>query len=146
MAEEKARRRRLLIDPAFQGMFAVYAVATTLIMVPLFLAANFYFFNLFAHKAQSVGLPPEHELLLFVERQRTLMIVVFLLSTTLALMINVVFSYIFSNRIAGSLYRLKSVMNQTNDLAQAKEVVPRDADFFKDLYSAYNQLLERFRT
>lgn len=140
------RRKRLLINPQFQAVFALYAVVTTLLMVPIFIAANFYFFNLFSSKAQSLGLAPEHELLQFVERQHSLMIVVFIFATFVAIMMNVVFSYIFSNRIAGSLYRLTTEMNQTMDIAHASKINARKFDFFKDVYAAYNQLLDRLRS
>lgn len=139
------RRKRLLINPAFQGLFALYAVVTTLVMVPIFVAANFYFFNLFSVKARALGLPDEHELMQFVERQQTLVVVVFILATVLALVLNVILSYIFSNRIAGSLYRLKVVMNQTTDIESARKIHARKVDFFKDLYEAYNSLIDRLK-
>ncbi|MGZ3723945.1 MAG: hypothetical protein ACXVA9_13470 [Bdellovibrionales bacterium] len=140
------RRKRLLINPQFQAVFALYAIVTTLLMVPIFIAGNFYFFNLFSTKAHMLGLPPEHELLQFVDRQQTLMVVVFILGTFVAVSMNVVFSYMFSNRIAGSLYRLTTVMNQTMDVASANKIHSRKFDFFTDVYEAYNQLLDRLRS
>lgn len=72
------RRKRLLINPQFQALFALYAVVTTLLMVPIFFAVNYYFFNLFSAYALSLGLPPNHEILQFAARQQTLLVVVFL--------------------------------------------------------------------
>lgn len=143
MADKSFRRKRLLINPQFQAVFALYAAITTLLMVPIFVAANYYFFNLFANKAHSLGLPPEHKLLEFVEQQQTFMVVVFIMATCLALFINVISSYIFSNRIAGSMYRLTTVMNQAMDAETANKIHPRKFDFFKEVLEAYNQLIDR---
>lgn len=140
---ESLRRKRLLIDPMFQGVFALYAVISTIVLVPIFIAANFYFFNLFVAKARSLGLGDDHELFAFVDRQRSLIVVVFFAGTLLAIFINVVASYIFSNRIAGAMYRLRTEMAQARDWRSAQRIVPRKLDFFKDVTEAYNQLLER---
>ncbi len=139
------QRRRLLISPKFQGVFALYTLATTLYMIPIFIAANYYFFNLFARKAQSLGLPPEHELMRFVDSQQVLIVVVFVGVTAVVLSANLVLSYIFSNRIVGSLYRLTNGMNQANDLATATKVQPREADFFQEVLMAYNHFLDRIK-
>jgi len=142
---KNVRRKRLLINPQFQAIFAMYAVVTTLAMVPLFMVANFYFFTLFKGKAASLGLPPEHELVQFAERQQTLMIAVFIGATLLAVAINLVISYVFSNRIAGSMYRLTTEFNQTQHLSQASPIQPRQKDYFTEVTEAYNRLLERSR-
>lgn len=139
-------RKRLLVNPRFQALFALYAIGTTLLMVPIFIAANFYFFHIFFSKARLVGLPPDHELLQFVERQQMLMIAVFFGLTILAVLVNVVFSYIVSNRIAGSLYRLLTIMNQVTDIEGARKIQPRKWDCFQDLYKAYNQLVDRLKS
>jgi hypothetical protein len=130
------RRKRLLINPRFQAVFALYAILTTFVMVPIFVAANYYFFNLFAMKANSLGLPADHQLLQFVERQQKLMVVVFILATGLATMINVTLSYIFSNRIAGSMYRLTTTMNRSMNALNADKIHARKFDFFKEVYEA----------
>ncbi len=142
-SQESPRRKRLVIDPHFQAVFALYAVITTVVMVPVFLAANSYFFSLFASKAEAMGLPQDAELLNFVQRQQTLMIVVFICATILAIVINVIASYIFSNRIAGSMFRLKAALSQAKDFESAKKINPRKFDFFQDVTEAYNQLLDR---
>jgi len=140
---EVLRRKRLLINPQFQGRFALFAIVTTLLMVPIFIVANYYFFNLFAEKSRALGLPADHELMLFVERQQKLMALVFIGATLLAILINVVSSYFFSHRIAGSIFRLTSSMNQATDIRSAKTIQPRDEDFFQETHEAYNRLIER---
>lgn len=144
--EAGKNRRRLLINPRFQTVFALYAISTTLFMAPYFIVANYYFFNLFAKKAQSLGYGPEHELVKFVDSQQVLLVVAFIVVMMIALSVNLVVSYIISNRIAGSLYRLTYIINQTTDLATAEKAHPRSKyDFFNDLLIAYNNLLDRLR-
>ena len=145
MIKQPARRKRLLINPAFQASFAVYAIVATLLMVPLFIFANYYFFNLFAQKALALGLPENHELLLFAERQEVLMRFAFLIATVVAIAINVIGAYIFSNRIAGSMYRLTNEMNQVMDLKGANPIGYRKKDHFGEVYEAYNQMLVRLK-
>jgi hypothetical protein len=139
------RRKRLLINLKFQALFALYAVVTTLIMVPFFVVANYYFFNRFDEKASAIGLPPSHEIVQFVKRQQTLMVVVFIFATVFVILVNMIVSYIVSNRIAGSMYRLTTAMNQANDIASAEKIHPRRHDFFTEVLEAYNQLLDRSR-
>jgi hypothetical protein len=139
------RRKRLLINPLFQAVFALYTFATTLLMVPIFFAANFYFIHKFAETAEKLGLAPDNQLLQFVRHQQTLMTVVFIVATALALFINIVFSFIFSNRISGSIYRLTSEMNQTDDLNTARKINARKFDFFQETFLAYNQLMDRLK-
>lgn len=144
-SEVGRNRRRLLINPKFQTAFAVYAVISTLLLVPFFLVANSYFFDLFAKKAASLGLAPDHELVQFMDRQQALLVVVFLGFTILMVLVNIVVSYILSNRIAGSLYRVTNVMNQTTDLNNAGKAHPRNKDFFNEVLVAYNSLIDRLK-
>lgn len=144
-SESRSHRRRLLINPKFQMTFALYAIVSTLMLAPFFIAVNWYFFNLFANKARSLGLGPDHELLQFVDSQQVLIVVVFIGVTFLAIMVNLVISYMISNRIAGSLYRLTYIMNQTTDLSAAEKAHPRKYGFFNEVLVAYNQLLDRLK-
>jgi len=146
MNKKTPRRKRLLISPRFQTLVAVHAVITTLLIVPIFFVVEFYFFNLFILKAQAAGLPPEHELIQFMDRQRSLMVVLLCIATLLGILINLICSYIFSNRIAGSMYRLTTSFNQTLDIAHAEPIQSRKWDFFSEVFEAYNRLLERSRS
>src|SRR4051812_20214248 len=116
MSKQPTRRKRLLINPRFQASFALYAIVATLLMVPLFFFANYYFFNVFAEKVLALGLSENQELLQFAERQEVLMRLSFTFATLLAMAINVIAAYVFSNRIAGSMYRLTNEMNQVMNL------------------------------
>lgn len=144
-SKKDPRRKRLLIDPQFQAVFACYAAILTIIMVPVFFLGNIYFFRLFEQKVNSLNLPNGTEILEFAERQQKLMVVVFIGATILAVLINVIVSYIISNRIAGSMYRLRTSMNQADNFANAQRIEPRKADFFQEVTKAYNQLLDRSR-
>jgi hypothetical protein len=137
------RRKRLLVDPKFQALFAIYTVATTVIVLPIFIAVDLYFFNLFAFKAREIGIPADSELFNFVGRQQLLIFFVFSGASLLAIVFNVFVSYVVSNKIAGTMYRLKNAFNQAEDLKSAKKITPRKFDFFRDVVDAYNALVDR---
>src|SRR4051812_16040070 len=108
------KRNRYLIDPKFQLGFMKKAITAALAVIFVLFAANWYFFWKFRTLGLALQLPPEHVYFQFIQRQMTMMGVIFLVTALVVLLVIVMGGLILSNRIAGPIYRICTSVQEMN--------------------------------
>ncbi|MBT3984116.1 MAG: methyl-accepting chemotaxis protein [Bacteriovoracaceae bacterium] len=137
------KRKVLLINPRFQLIFLLYILVCAVLIIGIFSIGNLLFFKGFMDTGMSLGLAKEPSFFEFVSAQRQSMNT-FLLS--LSLMVTAVMGIIglyISHRVAGPLYRLKIHMDQISEGGERTGVKFRKGDFFTELASSFNKMIEK---
>ena len=132
-------RKILVINKSFQYRFLLFTFTV------LFVTAIFLFFSKFQKIGNTIGLSTDHIFFRFISEQQETMNIVFLITI---LVVTILFGFLglmFSNWIAGPLYRLNRHMS---DIAQGKDIGPvkfRNNDFFPELVISFNQMIKKLK-
>ncbi len=99
-------RRVFLINPPFQKRFIAYTAGIGLGVIGIFYVANTYFFWRLYEQGKRIGLQPGHPFFNFVDGQRFVMDMIFLITSAVVLSVVLLYGLRMSNRIAGPIYHL----------------------------------------
>jgi methyl-accepting chemotaxis protein len=136
------KRRLILINKSFQLKFFLWFFASVSLLNFFFYMTIVYLFSSFVEMGAAVGLSGDNPYFSLIAEQKERMSIVFGGSYFIEVVILMVFSYIFSHRIAGPIHRLKIWLG---DVAQGKEVQAlsfRKEDFFSELPEVVNRAIE----
>lgn len=138
-------RKILIINKSFQYRFLLFMFTVLFVTAVSFYAAIYLFFWKFQKIGNSIGLSSDHVFFKFISEQQDSMNMVFLITILIITILFGLLGIIFSNWIAGPLYRLNRHMT---DIAQGKDLRPvkfRNNDFFPELSDSFNQMISRLR-
>ncbi|WP_158320226.1 hypothetical protein [Bdellovibrio bacteriovorus] len=92
-----------------------------------------------------MGLENNHPYFLFVKEQKELMNNVFLSAYIIETVVLMIFSYIFSHRIAGPIHRMKMWLERISKGEDAGDLSFRKDDFFSELPELANKAVTRLK-
>jgi len=139
------RRKKLFINPKFQGKFMAYFISFSLTLIATFYFANLYFFYSFKQIGVQTGFPETHVFFKFLAEQQATMNIIFLITTVIALAAIVIGGLYLSHRIAGPLKRLENYFKKMEQNALPDNIKSRKNDFFPELFQALDQCIKRQR-
>ena len=135
-------RSNYLINPKFQwNIIRKFLALTFFNILSFYWIVHYFFFNL-ESKAKMIGLVKDHPFYLFLNEQKTLMILLFLIVSVLNISIIMVTGIFISQKIAGLMFRLKKFFNE-EDIKIAGRISFREDDYFLDLEDAVNNFVFR---
>jgi nitrogen fixation/metabolism regulation signal transduction histidine kinase len=139
------KRKKRLIEPRFQATVVLYSFALSLISLVVFYAGYcISFYRLI--DAGIDGVDVERNLSLFhtLSQQAAEISTVFIGTSVISLIVNVIFGIIFSHRLVGPLYRLKTHLSLCADQHTLKKVSFRKKDYFQDVADSFNQFTDTY--
>lgn len=138
-------RKVLIINRSFQYRFLLFMFTVLFVTAISFYTAIFLFFLKFQKIGDSIGLSSDHVFFRFISEQQQSMNVVFLITLIIVTIFFGFLGLIFSNWIAGPLYRLNRHMT---DISEGKEISPvkfRNNDFFPELAITFNHMIGQLK-
>jgi hypothetical protein len=142
MKHSNNQRKTFLIHREFQLSFIKHMLVLTLCVIAIFYAANLYHFWTLKQQGLSLGLPSTHVFFRFIREQQHTMDLLFLITSTAAMLTIIGFGLFLSHRVAGPLHRLKKYLESEDSFeSTSKPLKFRDGDYFGDIAAALNERL-----
>ena len=134
-------RKQYLINPKFQYSFMIYSGAFTLFCLGVFYFSSFYFFSELNQLGVDLKLPEDHIFFKFADLQQRNMTFILGGCTAFIAICQALFGLVYSNKIAGPLYRLTKNLKETKSETPVVPIMTRDKDYFPEVYEAYNHFV-----
>lgn len=138
-----SRRKRWLINPAFQLSFLGYTVGVSFVVGAIYYGATRYFFAEFASQAVEAGIPPGHIFFVFLDSQRATMDALFIISSVLILGVLTGLGLYLSNRVAGPIHNAQEYLLRVAAGQETGSLRFRKKDYFHELAEAINESLQK---
>lgn len=136
------KRRNYLVNPGFQLRFMFYVACGVLTGFAVIYITNLWYLNMLVEQGRELGLDPGSVYFEFVDHQRKLMNIAFLVVCTTVFAVLMVAGLLLSHKIAGPVYR---VQKYTREVIAGEEppgpVSLRKGDFFPELATIVNDLV-----
>lgn len=140
MTKATNKRKKFLIQPAFQISVIKHMTLLTVFVIMTFYSANLYHFWSLRERGLKLGLAPDHIFFEFLRSQQRTMDLIFIVTSIVVLAIIVGFGVFLSHRVAGPLHRLKTYLGE--DHSKTKYPLKfRKNDYFTDVADALNKRL-----
>lgn len=139
----KNRRRTFLINPEFQLRFIAFVSVLCSISGVVFLISNIVFFKRMRNLGVTFHIPPNNAYYTFLNQQEHQLSILFLISLLVMLVLSYILGLLFSHRVAGALYRIKTFLLQADKNGSHPELKLRKSDFFVDVADALNAFLRK---
>lgn len=133
-----SKRRKFLINEHFQLHFIGFATVLSLCACVLFYVAGEYFFDKYYGFAIDAGMRPADPFFKVLANMRMLLTYIFAFTSLLVVLVSVIGGLLFSNRVAGPMYRLRKHFEAVARGETWTDVAFRKGDYFEDLATAYN--------
>lgn len=137
--KKPSQRKKILINKPFQlqmSLLLTLWIATLAIIYPLIV------YTVFNSLASSVkDLQIEEVALMILEQNQIIFTKTILIYFAFSFLTFLLSLYV-SHKIAGPLFKLNSSMNDFSKTQKFKKIYFRKTDFFKELASSYNELME----
>lgn len=138
-------KRQFVVNEHFQYRFVLFAGMTGIVACTFFYAVTTYFFFRYHQMALDVGINASNPFFKVLANMQT-MLTVFFAGTTLAIIaFSTIAGLIFSNRVAGPLYRMREHFEKVSRGETLGGVSFREGDYFDDLAEAYNRQMDYIR-
>lgn len=137
------RRGILLINRRFQITFLVLLTLGALGILGISFGAKYYFVNQMVTLGKEVPLPPDHVYFQFIHQQQVALNAILLLTALVTLGFIFTYGLLFSNWIAGPIYRVCKELNSAKTWKDLDEINLRKKDYFQELADAINSLNSR---
>ena len=111
-------------------------------MLRCILLFQFYFFSELNQLGIDLNLPKDHIFFRFAELQQRNMTYILGGCTAFIVICQGLFGLIYSNKIAGPLYRLTKNLATTEKETPVTPIMTRENDYFPEVYAAYNHFVE----
>lgn len=136
-----------LINAHFQYRFMASIILLMIFSMAIIYGANFYFFETFITKGQSLNLPENHTFFILIRQQQEFMTKVFFGVAIILSTVTGVWGLFYSHRIAGPLYRLNLYFrNAAQDKdSKLRPVNFRENDFFQEVPEAINNYFDSLK-
>jgi hypothetical protein len=138
-------RRKLLINEHFQYRFILFAGGVALLACFLFYATASYFFAKYTSFAIEVGLRPSDPFFKVLFNMENLLTYMFAFTSAVTIVVSIVGGLMFSNRVAGPMYRLRMHCDKVARGETLEGVSFRDKDYFHEVAVAYNEQMSTIR-
>jgi hypothetical protein len=138
---DKNKRKKLLINPDFQINFMKNMIFLNLVICGVFYAANAYFFWQGRQLGQEIGLTPGHVFFRFLDEQQRSMNIISLITMIVVSFGIVMFGLVYSNRIAGPIYRLQKYCRERAEGTEQGNLYFRKNDYFKEVADSINHFV-----
>ena len=140
------RRKKLLINPRFQYRFLANMVCLNILVCSIFYIAQGYFFWKAKEIGHSIGLGSDHIFFEFINEQQGFMNMLFIGTAGLVSCLILGFGLIYSNRIAGPLYKLEKYLRAKTKGEFVGDVKFREKDNFQEVAVAINDYIHSQET
>lgn len=138
------KRSNYLINPKFQwDLIKKFILLTFFNILSFYWIVYYFFFNL-ESKAKIIGLVKDHPFYLFLDEQKLLMLILFLIVSIINISIIMLTGIFISHRVAGPLYRLQKFLEDEN-IKTAERISFRKDDYFLELEEALNKFIFRHK-
>jgi hypothetical protein len=138
-------RRQWLVEEHFQLHFIAFTTATAIAACLVFYGAASYFFSKYTSFAIEVGLRPSDPFFTVLRNMETMLTYMFAVTAFAVIVFTCVAGLVFSNRVAGPMYRLRMHMEKVARGETLDAVSFREKDYFHDIAATYNYQLEYLR-
>jgi len=145
MNRKKNLRRQYLINPRFQWALITFFSSLAFLTVLMNLYAFRLIFQKYRDNLFSLGLAPDHPMLLILEEQRQDMLRMVLSSSGLLFVFLLVGGVLVSHRIAGPIHRLRTHLEKILENPSGPRLTFRKNDYFQELAPLINTLAERLK-
>lgn len=148
MANNKApsyKRRNFMVNPEFQLTVIGFFCGLALVTVSIFFWSTKMIFHNFFEQAQSMGLPPNHVVVLYLQDNAKAMDRILITTSVLLFLFLTIGGLILSHQIAGPIYRLRKHIQQVSSGNSFGDLSFRKKDFFQEIVTDYNQMLVKVR-
>lgn len=139
----KNKRRKFLVNPEFQLRFIAFVSVLCSISGIVFFVSNVIFFKRMRELGVTYHIPSNNAYYTFIDQQQRQINVLFLLSLLVMLFLSYTLGLLFSHRVAGALYRIKTFLNESNKKGPFTELKLRKNDFFVDVADALNAFMKK---
>lgn len=136
------RRKQYLINPRFQFAVILFFLALSFITAFFNYLVVYQIFNEFMQKGKALGLHKEHVYFKFIGEQLSTFNTFYLISTVFLVVMFVIGGIVFSNKIAGPMYRLHRHLNELTKTGKDSPLRFRKKDFFLEIPEAFNLYLD----
>ena len=146
-AQEKPKRRRILINKNFQLKFSFFLLIPIIIIQNIFWISIEFFFKNMIHEGNIRNLPEGHSFYTLLAYQKKELLVILIFSSIIVSIIMFIWGLYISRRIAGPLYKLEMYLNASKSLDEVvnKKLEFRKSDFFLNIPEAFNQIIKRIK-
>lgn len=138
-------RSKFIINRSFQFRFILISILPNLIWMAAVFLLQSLFFKKFHESGAKYNLEPTHPYFQLIAEQQAFLIKSIVLISILMTLLFLIWAVVFSNRIAGPLYRL----TQTFKNYKANDPIPhlqfRPGDYFQEIPKAFNDFAENIK-
>lgn len=135
-------RKQIIVNPKFQLSFVAGLLTLTVLVFGLFYLGNIYFLEKLSEFGRHMNFPVGHPFYTHLEEHKSIMEGMMSLIITINLILTISFGMVFSNKIAGPLYRFSKEMKVFAQNKKAEKVFPRKDDYFLELFESYNEMYD----
>lgn len=139
------RRKQWIINKKFQYNFLLTAIIPLLILLCFFWLGIEIIFHEMVSFAMDLGLPKNHSFYVFLKDQKLKSLVILILITIPSVFVYFIWAVVYSNKIAGPLYRLNKYFTEIKDLKE--DEIPklsfRKGDYFSEIVDSVNNFLKK---
>ena len=146
-AQQKPKRRRILINKTFQLKFSFFLLIPIIIIQNIFWISIEFFFKNMIREGNIRNLPEGHSFYSLLAYQKKELLVILVFSSIIVSIIMFIWGLYISRRIAGPLYKLEMYLNESKTLEEVvnKKLEFRKSDFFLNIPEAFNHFIQRIK-
>jgi hypothetical protein len=133
------RRSRFLIEPGIQLQLIFLTVVVNLLGISVFALSLKIYFSNFISAAESKGLPKDHAFYQYLSMQETAMWNIFGYVVVVSFVVSLIFSLMYSHRLAGPLHRIRNELQKFSETKKWKPLELRKGDFFQEIVDLLNK-------
>ena len=141
--ESQKWRFQLIVNPKFQGIMIGFIVFNVLFIFGMYSALFYYFFDNFQLTIAGLGDQLTDPMLAHLANFESRLRIALTLVTIALIIFLVVLTTIFSNKIAGPIYRLAKEISDIADSGEPRHITVRKRDFFLEIPTAFNRLMSK---
>ena len=138
-------RFQLIVNPKFQGIMIGFIVFNVVLIFGMYSALFYYFFDNFQLTIVGLGDQLTDPMLNHLEHFESRLRLALTMVTIALIIFLVVLTSIFSNKIAGPIYRLTKEISEIADSGELRLLTIRKRDFFSEIPTAFNRLISKLR-
>ena len=139
-------RKNYFINPKFQSKITLYFLGFTIATSAIFFVSNFLFVEKLLTLGTDLGLSENHIYFKFINKQSKSLYIFNGIATIVIFLGQITFGILLSHKIAGPLYRLTRETVKVSEGESIQEIKHRNGDFFPEVYSAVNKLIQKKNT
>lgn len=139
----KTSRGSFLINRGFQFRFIFYSLFLVALVGVIVAASNLYFFQSLIDEATKVGVSSSDPFFQYLMDTKMQLLMSSIVASLAIGLIIIVLSLVLSHRIAGPIHHTVAFLQKRADGKEVGKLNFRDTDFFPELASGVNQLLEK---